>query len=94
MTETERCGLLFAKTGSIKSGTGAEQRKTLVFNSRRYGFFPLVKVLYGGWADARQCARRQPRSRPGAERAAQGRSARPLVKVPREVFKKVPRLDL
>ncbi len=45
----------------------------------------------GRWADARQCARRQPRSRPGAERAAQGRSTRPLgslVKVSERSFKK------
>jgi hypothetical protein len=43
----------------------------------------------GRWADTRQCARKQPRSRPGAERAAQGRSARllgPLVIVPQELF--------
>ncbi len=42
----------------------------------------------GRWAFTRQCARRQPRSQPWAERAAQGRSVRPLgplVIVPQEV---------
>ncbi len=46
---------------------------------------PLQHHPEGRWADARQCARRQPRCRPWAERAAQRRPARPLeplVKVP------------
>jgi hypothetical protein len=39
---------------------------------------PLQHHPEGRWADARQCARRQSRYRPWAERAAQGRPARPL----------------
>ncbi len=59
-------------------------------SQRGRGIRPPQQQPEGSWADARQCARRQPRCRPGAERAAQGRSARPLgslVKVPRAVLK-------